>query len=91
MLTCNNSPAFPHAVGSIKSVFFFGELCFLFLIKEFQVGFNGRGGGSGGVGGQRRMQQGGVQPEHTPEPLYFQVLSAHKHTHAASGVSWCAV
>ncbi|XP_034161087.2 selenocysteine insertion sequence-binding protein 2-like isoform X1 [Pangasianodon hypophthalmus] len=43
--------------------------------QEFQVGFNGRGGGGGGGGGvgvQRRLQQGGVQPEHTPEPLYFQ-------------------
>ncbi|XP_060780288.1 selenocysteine insertion sequence-binding protein 2-like isoform X2 [Neoarius graeffei] len=35
--------------------------------QELQVGFNGR---VGGVGAQRRLQQGGVQPE--PEPLYFQ-------------------
>ncbi|XP_058243784.1 selenocysteine insertion sequence-binding protein 2-like isoform X4 [Hemibagrus wyckioides] len=39
--------------------------------QEFQIGFNGRGVG-GAVGGQRRLQQGGAQPEHTPEPLYFQ-------------------
>lgn len=46
------------------------------MIQEFQIGFNGRGVG-GAVGGQRRLQQGGAQPEHTPEPLYFQVLHTH--------------
>ncbi|XP_047678063.1 selenocysteine insertion sequence-binding protein 2-like isoform X1 [Tachysurus fulvidraco] len=39
--------------------------------QEFQMGFNGRGVG-GAVVGQRRLQQGGAQSEHTPEPLYFQ-------------------
>ncbi|KAM9481874.1 selenocysteine insertion sequence-binding protein 2-like isoform 4-T4 [Clarias gariepinus] len=39
--------------------------------QEFQVGFNGRAAG-GSVGGQRRLQQGGAQHEHTPELLYFQ-------------------
>ncbi|XP_046720306.1 selenocysteine insertion sequence-binding protein 2-like isoform X2 [Silurus meridionalis] len=51
--------------------------------QEFQVGFTGRavsaGAGAGGavgvagsIGVQRGLQQSGVPPEHTPEPLYFQ-------------------
>lgn len=58
----------------------------LFVIQELQVGFNSRGGG--GVGAQRRLQQGGVQPE--PEPLYFQVLT-HAYVHTHSGICWCGL